>query len=74
MCKRTDEEIMSVVKLYKDFLSAGEPKPAVETAKELKVSTRNIHNVLKIARRRGFLPTLGQGKTWSLETWEWNNG
>lgn len=68
----SDERLARLVKSYKGYISAGERNPACLVGKEWGLTTRSVYNVLKIARRRGLLPAVGQGKTWSLETWEWS--
>jgi hypothetical protein len=72
MPRVTDEELNRVVQSYKGYISAGELNPATLVSKEWGVSTKTIYNLLKVARRRNLLPTAGQGRTWSLDTWEWS--
>jgi hypothetical protein len=68
----SDERLTRLVHSYTDYISAGERNPACLTGKEWGLTTRSVYNYLKIARRRGLLPAVGQGKTWSLDTWEWS--
>ena len=56
-----DDELETLGERYSTFVRWGEPSPALAIATATGKSVEDVHNRLKVARRRSYLPAAGQG-------------
>ena len=69
-----DDELERLGSRYSAFVQWGEASPALAIATATGKTVEEIHNRLKVARRRIYLPTAGQGVRGANSQADWNYG
>jgi hypothetical protein len=69
-----EDELECLGSRYSTFVKWGEASPALAIATATGKTVEEIHNRLKVARRRNYLPTAGQGVRGANLQSDWNYG